>query len=285
MRGKSIRRRKSGATHSVTEIKPAISAPPALVTTSPAPARDGFFDAVIKRFRAAAHLAALLPIYALASACMAVAAAPVLAAIDALWARSADWAPAARFLALGAALSAGFFVFGLLLMLITGVVSRVLVGRLKPWRGPYYSGSILPWYLHNALIYLVRYSFLEFVTPTPLNVLYYRLLGMRVGEESQINTTHISDASLVELGDRVTLGGSATVVAHYGMGGFLVIAPVKIGHGATIGLKATIMGGVEIGEKAKVMPNSVVLPRTKIPAGETWGGVPARRIDLKKKAA
>ena len=35
---------------------------------------------------------------------------------------------------------------------------------------------------------------------------------------------------------------------------------------------------VEIGEKAKILPNSVVLPKTRIPAGETWGGVPAIRI-------
>jgi acetyltransferase-like isoleucine patch superfamily enzyme len=70
-----------------------------------------------------------------------------------------------------------------------------------------------------------------------------------------------------------------TIVAHYGQGGFLVLAPVHIGDKATIGLRAVLMGGVVIGEGAKILPNSVVLPKTKIPAGETWGGVPAQRIN------
>ena len=35
-------------------------------------------------------------------------------------------------------------------------------------------------------------------------------------------------------------------VVHYAQGGYLVIAPVKIGAGATIGLRAVIMGGVEV---------------------------------------
>mgnify|MGYP000588390086 FL=1 len=69
-------------------------------------------------------------------------------------------------------------------------------------------------------------------------------------------------------------------VAHYAQAGYLVIAPVKIGSRATIGLRAMIMGDVVIGEGARVLPNSVVLPKTRIPAGETWGGVPAVRIDL-----
>ena len=108
---------------------------------------------------------------------------------------------------------------------------------------------------------------------------------MRIGKNCQINSTAISDPSLIELGDYVTIGGSATICAHYASGGFLVIAPVKIGSGATIGLRAIIMGGVEIGEKAKLLPNSVVLPKTKIPAGETWGGVPAIRLSTAKSGA
>ena len=66
-----------------------------------------------------------------------------------------------------------------------------------------------------------------------------------------------------------------TLLAHYGQGGFFsVLAPVKIGDGVTVGLKASIMGGVEIGMGAKIIPHSVVLPKTIIPPGETWAGFP-----------
>lgn len=104
-------------------------------------------------------------------------------------------------------------------------------------------------------------------------------MGMKIGRGTIINSTHISDPSLIEIGDKVTIGGSATLVGHYGQGGYLVLAPVKIGDRATIGLKATIMGGVQVGAGAKIMPHSVVLPKTIIPDNETWGGVPARKIE------
>jgi len=65
---------------------------------------------------------------------------------------------------------------------------------------------------------------------------------------------------------------------HWGGGGHLVIAPVRICRGATIGLAATIMGNVEVGAGAVILPHSVVLPGSRVGAGETWGGVPARPI-------
>lgn len=154
--------------------------------------------------------------------------------------------------------------------------------KLFAWRGPYYSLPAIRWYIHNALTYLMRFTFLEFITPTPLSLLFYRLMGMKIGEGTVINTTHLSDPSLIEMGKRVTLGGSVTIVAHYGQGGFLVLAPVKIGDHVTLGLRAIVMGGVQIGDGAKIMPGSVLLPKTVVPAGEIWGGVPARALDLRE---
>ena len=95
----------------------------------------------------------------------------------------------------------------------------------------------------------------------------------------EINTTNISDPGLITIEDGVTIGGSATIIAHYGVQGYLIIAPVLIRKNATIGLRAIVMGGVEIGERVKVLPNSVVLPKTIIPAGDTWAGVPAKRLE------
>jgi acetyltransferase-like isoleucine patch superfamily enzyme len=67
--------------------------------------------------------------------------------------------------------------------------------------------------------------------------------------------------------------------AHYGGGGHLVIAPTVVGARATIGQEATLMGDVHVGEGATVLPHSVLLPGSRVGAGEVWGGVPARRIE------
>jgi len=184
-----------------------------------------------------------------------------------------------RYALTGLLLAACYFVYGLTLLCVAPLLNLVLGGRLRPYRGSAVSLTALRWYVHCTLTLVVRYSFLEFVTPSPFAQLYYRLMGMRIGHNVTINSTALADPSLLEMGDGVTIGGSASIMAHYAQGGYLVIAPVRIAAGATIGLRAIVMGGVEVGERAKVLAGSFVLPNTRIPAGETWAGIPARRVE------
>jgi serine acetyltransferase len=39
------------------------------------------------------------------------------------------------------------------------------------------------------------------------------------------------------------------------------------------------MGDVVIGDDAIILPESVLLPGSRVGVGETWGGVPARKIE------
>ena len=200
---------------------------------------------------------------------------PLLATFPSAW----------RYPLTGLALAASYFAYGLTLLMVAPLLNFLLGGRLQPYRGPAVSLTALRWYVHCTLTLVVRYSFLEFVTPSPFAQLYYRLMGMKIGRNVTINSTAIADPSLIEMADGVTIGGSASVMAHYAQGGYLVIAPVRLGAGATIGLRAIVMGGVEVGEKAKVLAGSFVLPNTRIPAGETWAGIPAQRVELERDAA
>jgi acetyltransferase-like isoleucine patch superfamily enzyme len=176
------------------------------------------------------------------------------------------------------AVAASFFVFGFALLVVVPIFNFVLPTRVKPFKGGYYTIHAVPWALHNALFYVVRYTFLKWVTLTPPGIWFLRAMGMKIGRHAFVNTDLLSDPSLLTLGDDVTIGGSARIFAHYGGGGHLVIEPVVIGDRATIGLAATIMGDVRIGRGAVVLPHSAVLPGSRIGDGEVWGGVPARPI-------
>lgn len=245
---------------------------------------SGRIETALRRFRTAAHMLILLPLYAIGSIAIGLAMAPAFFLLENAWHMASSMPALLRYPFLGISAASSFFLYGFCLLLVVPACNSILGRGMKAWRGPYHSLECVKWYVHNGLTYLARYTFLEFVTPTPFNIIFFRLMGMKIGCDVQINSSNISDPSLIEIGDKVTIGGSATLIAHYGMGGLLVISPVKIEDRVTIGLKATIMGGVHIEAGAKVLANSVVLPRTRIPAGETWGGVPARKIDLRKAA-
>ena len=244
----------------------------------------GLFETILRKFRIATHALALIPLYVGASICFGVSLQPSIHFFQWINRSSVGFDFVTRYLCLGIGLAIGFYLYGFTMMLVVPTVNFLLRCNLKPWRGIYYSFETLKWYVHNGLTYLARYTFLEFFTPTPFNNFFYRMMGMKIGKDTQINTTHISDPSLIELGNRVTIGGSATIIAHMGAKGFLIISPVKIHDGAVIGIKATIMSGVTVGANARVLPHSVVMPNTNIPAGETWGGVPARKLEKEKKS-
>jgi len=111
--------------------------------------------------------------------------------------------------------------------------------------------------------------------PTPLMRLLYQALGARLGDNTY-SAGVILDPPLTELGDNCIVGHDAVLFSHALEGRHLSHAPIHIGDNVTVGAKAIIMSGVSIGDGAIVAAGAVVLKGTRIPAGEVWGGNPAR---------
>ena len=239
------------------------------------------FEALLRRFARTSYLIAVLFMYILASLAFGAALAPALWAghmmlsifLPLMTSSWLDW------FMMGFTYALAFFVFGLSLMVTVCILNFILPTRFKSFKGGYYTIHAVPWFLHNGLFYLVRFTFLPFATLTPFGILFLKGMGMKIGKHAFINTEYISDPSFIELGDDVTLGGSVRIFAHYGGGGNLVIAPIKIHNRATLGAGSLVMGDVQIGEGAVILPHSVLLPGARVPAEETWGGVPAQPIN------
>jgi hypothetical protein len=227
----------------------------------------GLLETGLRRFRIGGYLVALTPLYIIGITAMGLSATPAVMIFNFISDVSSDLHPILHQAAVACSLIAGYFLYGFTLIFVIPLVNFLMPFRLRPFRGGYYSLGAVPWYFHNALTYIVRYTFLEFITPTPMNILFYRMMGMKIGKNVHLNTTNISDPCLIEIGDKVTIGGSAHIIAHYASKGYIVVDHVKIGDGATVGLKATIMGDVELGEKAAVGPHEVILPKSRVPAG------------------
>jgi hypothetical protein len=227
----------------------------------------GFLETILRRFRLVSYIIALIPLYFIGIFGMGISLLPGIYFVNYIINITGDLPQFWYYLSLSCALVLGFFLYGRSAIFIMPLLNFLMPFRLKPFRSGYYSLESVPWYFHNAFTYIVRYTFLEFITPTPLNMLFYRLMGMKIGKGVHINTTNISDPAMIELGDYVTIGGSVHIIGHYASKGFLIVDKVRIKDRATVGLKATIMGNVEIGECAAIGPHEVILPKSRIPAG------------------
>ena len=187
-----------------------------------------------------------------------------------------------KFLIYGISLALSFFIFGISLIILVGLIVRFLPIKTKP--GIYKLNSIetIKWGICGAFLKLVNLAFLDFITPTFLNILYFRLIGTKIGKNVQINSININDPWLLEIGDDTVIGGSASINCHTVESGKLKLERVKIGNKCTIGAKSLIWPGCEIGDKSVIAARSVLKKKTKVGSREIWKGDPAINIRDRK---
>ena len=229
------------------------------------------FENMFRRFSTVGFALFLLPIGCVFIFCIALSLTPGIMLFQWAGTQMIDTHFALKAFYYGLCGGGAFVSFILTLVFIVPVMNLPCRPFVKAYRGAWFSIESIPWFYHNALTYLVRYTVLDFITPSPLNILFFRMMGMKIGKGVLLNTSNISDPCLIKLGDYVTIGGSAYMMAHYGMKGFLIIDKLVIKRGAMVGLSAKLLGGVTIGEKAVVAPNVAVLPKTVIKDGEKFG--------------
>ena len=174
-------------------------------------------------------------------------------------------------------LGLGYLLWGLVLLLICGILGGLLRPPLREGRYPLKSWVTIGW-AWSLLFHKVAQMFIKNIVPSLQVNIYYKLMGAKIGKSVQILTDSLNDAHMVTLGDGVVVGGNATINGHLVERGEIVLAPVKVGNNAVIGGGSIVQPGCTIGEGAVVASRAVVPKWTEIPAGEAWGGIPASFI-------
>lgn len=232
----------------------------------------GFAETMLRRFKNLTFILAIFPIAMLYLICLSAALYPGSIIMTQFIEQARDMSLLTKtvFFAFGGSLSIVCFI--LVLVVIVPIVNAPIKPFVKSYRGPWFSLESVPWFYHNALIYLVRYTVLNLITPSPISIFFFKAMGMKIGKNVLLNTGNISDACLIEIKDYATIGGSAYLMAHYGMKGYLIVDKLVIEKGANIGLHSYVMAA-EVGEYSTILPNSVVLPKTRIAPQTRFGHV------------
>ena len=66
----------------------------------------------------------------------------------------------------GVGLALSFFLFGFTLLVVVPIYNWILPTRVRPFKGGYYTLQAAPWFLHNGLFYLVRFTYPSPEPPT-----------------------------------------------------------------------------------------------------------------------
>ncbi|MFF9479210.1 Pls/PosA family non-ribosomal peptide synthetase [Streptomyces sp. NPDC014733] len=168
-------------------------------------------------------------------------------------------------------MEAGWLVLSLLVAPMA--LSRLLMTGVRPGRYPLWGVVYLRFWLAHKLLVV---SPLILLAGSPLLPPLLRLLGARIGRHCHLGAV-IAPPSLVTIGADTTLGYGTRVEVHTVEGGWLRLAPVRIGAGCGVGTNSVVLPGAVLGDGATVGEQSLVPEDTEIPAGEHRSGSPAAR--------
>lgn len=154
-------------------------------------------------------------------------------------------------------------------MIVLGA-RTVLLGRLQPGRYPRRGWlACRLWFVER----LAEICHLDRLAGTPWAVRYARICGSEVGDGARLGTLP-PVTGLLSVGAGATLEGEVDVHGWWIDGEELVLDELRVGSGARVGARATLMPGATIGARAEIEPGCVVTGH--VPAGERWAGSPAR---------
>ncbi len=114
---------------------------------------------------------------------------------------------------------------------------------------------------------------------------------VEIGDDTNIwfGCTVRGDVNEVRIGARVNLQDGSVVHVTGGGHGTYIGDDVTLGHmvlihaatleaGSFIGMRACVMDGAVVESGAMVAAGALVTPNKRVPAGELWGGSPAKKL-------
>jgi non-ribosomal peptide synthetase-like protein len=160
-------------------------------------------------------------------------------------------------------------------LLFAVAVKRLLIGRYRPLRAPAWSSFYVRNWIVQRVVRTVPWWLLE---GTVFQQLALRALGARIGRRVHIHrgvNMLQGGWDLLTIGDDVSIGQDASVTLVDLDDGDIVVAPISLGAGATVEVRAGISGGASLDVESMLTALSALLPGSHIGRGERWDGIPA----------
>jgi len=135
-----------------------------------------------------------------------------------------------------------------------------------------------------CVLYTPFRKFLEIFPLGKTKQSYFRLLGMKIGNNSLVGGV-IKDPCLTVFGDNVTMGEYAIIYGHiHNMQHETIFMDrITVGNNCVIGAGAIIMPGAVLEDDVVVAAGALVTKGQVLAKGKTYGGIPAKELSIKPK--
>lgn len=175
-------------------------------------------------------------------------------------------------------------IYGAFTIALAVLAKRVLLGRVRATTMPVFSARYLRFWSVQQIARTIPWGMLE---GTIFFNAILRLLGARIGKNVHIHrSVDIRGGAwdLLTIGNNVTLAQESSVGMVELCDGQLVLAPVTIGNGCTIDVRAGVSHNTNMEPGSSLGALSWLHEGEYIPTGERWDGVPAQKVGMTEPA-
>jgi non-ribosomal peptide synthetase-like protein len=169
----------------------------------------------------------------------------------------------------------------LLSPLLIILVKWIVIGKLKPGKYPLWGTYYWRWWLVHRLIKLLP---LQLFKGWPILVLFYRLLGAKIGKNVHIETPYVSCLDMIHIGNDTSIGIDVYMEGYKVQmdkadengrrQGWLIIGNTEIGTGCYIGSKSHLSVNTVIPDDTLIGEFSMVPENAKLQHGKSYTASP-----------
>lgn len=170
------------------------------------------------------------------------------------------------------------FICDFLHVCLVLAVKRIVVGRYRKGNYPYYGVLHYKWTLMMA-VHSSLDDLLTLIEGTFLMNLFHRAMGTSVARNVCILGRSSYESDLMMIEDEVTFDRRSLISCHTVENMVLKLAPVYYQKGVSCRANSVLMPGCTMEQNSTLLEESQVLKGETVPAGQTWGGLPAEPIN------
>jgi len=174
--------------------------------------------------------------------------------------------------------TAGLLSAGLLVSpLYSALVERCVAGfrSLEPTYCSIYDPRF---WRHERLWKVPAMDYLHSFDGTAYKTFVWRLMGVRIGRRVFDDGVHMSERTLVTIGDDCVLNNGSKIQCHSQEDATFKSDHTTLGSGCSIGIGALVHYGVTMGDDSVLAADSFLMKGEEVPAHARWGGNPAREM-------
>jgi non-ribosomal peptide synthetase-like protein len=177
------------------------------------------------------------------------------------------------------ALSIAGCLYGVSSFVLVLVLKWLCIRKYSPTARPMWSPFVwISEAITNVYESLAVPNFLDFLRGTPMLPWALKLLGVKVGQRTFLDTTDITEFDCVTIGDDCELNYSCGPQTHLFEDRVMKIGNVVIGNRVSVGAASTILYNTEVGDDVQLGSLTLVAKGERLPAQTSWEGSPAAPV-------